>query len=97
TTHSNSSHRKHIARQFIPTRRSSDLLLNKLSDLNQKKQATIVMVTHDPTAASYSSRVIFIQDGHIYTHLNKGEETRKDFFQDIIKTQGVLGGVQYEY
>lgn len=77
--------------------KSASDLLNKLSDLNQKKQATIVMVTHDPTAASYSSRVIFIQDGHIYTHLNKGEETRKDFFQDIIKTQGVLGGVQYEY
>ena len=26
---------------------------------------TVVMVTHDPTAASYAHRVIFLADGHI--------------------------------
>ena len=26
---------------------------------------TVVMVTHDPTAASYADRVIFLADGHI--------------------------------
>ena len=55
------------------------------------------MVTHDPVAASYCSRVIFIKDGQIYTQLNKGEESRQDFFKDIMKTQGVLGGVQNEH
>lgn len=77
--------------------KSASDLLNKLSELNQKRKATIVMVTHDPVAASYCSRVIFIKDGKIYTHLNKGEQTRQIFFNDIIKTQGVLGGVQYEH
>ncbi|MDQ0856905.1 ABC transporter ATP-binding protein [Bacillus sp. V2I10] len=72
-------------------------LLNKLTELNEKRKATIVMVTHDPAAASYCSRVIFIKDGQIYTQLNKGEQTRQAFFKDIIKTQGVLGGVQYEH
>lgn len=72
-------------------------LLNKLSELNLKRKATIVMVTHDPVAASYCSRVIFIKDGRIYTQLNKGEETRQTFFKDIMKTQGVLGGVQNEH
>ncbi|MGD6834258.1 ABC transporter ATP-binding protein [Sutcliffiella halmapala] len=76
--------------------KSASDLLNKLSDLNQKRKATIVMVTHDPVAASYCSRVIFIKDGAIYTQLNKGNETRQNFFQDILKTQGVLSGVQYE-
>lgn len=76
--------------------KSASDLLNKLSDLNQKRKATIVMVTHDPVAASYCSRVIFIKDGAIYTQLNKGDETRQNFFQDILKTQGVLSGVQYE-
>lgn len=71
-------------------------LLNKLTELNEKRQATIVMVTHDPAAASYCSRVIFIKDGQIYTQLNKGEQTRQAFFKDIMKTQGVLGGVQDE-
>jgi bacitracin transport system ATP-binding protein len=76
--------------------KSASDLLNKLSDLNQKRKATIVMVTHDPVAASYCGRVIFIKDGAIYTQLNKGDETRQNFFQDILKTQGVLSGVQYE-
>jgi bacitracin transport system ATP-binding protein len=69
-------------------------LLNKLSELNKKLTATIVMVTHDPVAASYCSRVIFIKDGQIFTQLNKGDESRQIFFKDIIRTQGVLGGVQ---
>ncbi|MGX1191613.1 ABC transporter ATP-binding protein [Metabacillus sp. SLBN-84] len=71
-------------------------LLNKLTDLNAKLKATIVMVTHDPAAASYCSRVIFIKDGQIYTQLNRGGQSRQDFFKDIMKTQGVLGGVQDE-
>jgi bacitracin transport system ATP-binding protein len=77
--------------------KSASDLLNKLSQLNQKRQATIVMVTHDPVAASYCSRVIFIKDGQMYTQLNKGEQSRQAFFKDIMKTQGVLGGVQYEH
>lgn len=76
--------------------KSASDLLNKLSDLNQKRKATIIMVTHDPVAASYCSRVIFIKDGQIYTQLNKGEESRQTFFNDIMKTQAVLGGVQNE-
>jgi bacitracin transport system ATP-binding protein len=74
--------------------KSASDLLNKLQELNQKRKTTIIMVTHDPVAASFSSRVIFIKDGQIYTQLNKGEETRQTFFQDIMKTQGVLGGMQ---
>lgn len=76
--------------------KSASDLLNKLSDLNAKRNATITMVTHDPIAASYCSRVIFIKDGRIYTQLHKGEQNRNDFLKDIMKTQGVLGGVQYE-
>lgn len=72
-------------------------LLKKLSELNQKRKATIIMVTHDPTAASFCSRVIFIKDGQIYSQLNKGEQPRQAFFEDIMKTQAILGGVQHEY
>ncbi|MBT2657603.1 ABC transporter ATP-binding protein [Bacillus sp. ISL-18] len=76
--------------------KSASDLLNKLSELNQNRTATIVMVTHDPVAASFSGKVIFIKDGQIYTQLNKGDQSRQDFFKDIMKTQGVLGGVPYE-
>lgn len=77
--------------------KSASDLLHKLGQLNQKRYATIVMVTHDPVAASYCSRVVFIKDGQIYTQLNKGGQDRQIFFQDIMKTQGVLGGVQHEH
>ncbi|MFK9094725.1 ABC transporter ATP-binding protein [Bacillus salipaludis] len=76
--------------------KSASDLLNKLSELNQNRKATIIMVTHDPVAASFSSRVIFIKDGQIYTQLNKGVQSRQTFFKDIMKTQGVLGGVPNE-
>ncbi|MDQ0158162.1 ABC transporter ATP-binding protein [Alkalibacillus salilacus] len=77
--------------------KSASNLLDKLSELNKNRESTIMMVTHDPVAASYSSRVIFIKDGQIYSQLNKGHEDRQSFFKDIMKTQGVLGGVQHEH
>jgi bacitracin transport system ATP-binding protein len=73
--------------------KSASELLNKLHALHEEHSATVAMVTHDPSAASYSSRVIFIRDGHIYSQLNKGEGTRQEFLTDIMKTQAVLGGV----
>lgn len=76
--------------------KSASDLLNKLSELNEKRQATILMVTHDPVAASFCNRVIFIKDGQIYTELHKGNQDRQTFFKDIMKTQGVLGGAQDE-
>ncbi|MZQ82404.1 ATP-binding cassette domain-containing protein [Paenibacillus sp. 5J-6] len=77
--------------------KSASDLLHKLSNMNEKRKATIVMVTHDSVAASYGSRVIFIKDGQMYTQLYKGQESRQTFFQDIMKTQAVLGGVQNEH
>jgi len=73
--------------------KSASDLLNKLYALHKQHETTVLMVTHDPSAASYSSRVIFIKDGRIYSQLNKGDGTRKDFLADILKTQAVLGGI----
>jgi putative ABC transport system ATP-binding protein len=39
-----------------------------VNDLGQ----TTVMVTHDPNAASYSDRVVFLADGHIVDELVGG-------------------------
>lgn len=76
--------------------KSASDLLNKLSGLNKKRNVTILMVTHDPAAASYCSRVVFIKDGKIYSQLNKGNESRQELYKAILKTQAVLGGVQNE-
>ena len=34
-----------------------------LKKLNQEEQVTMMLVTHDPVAASYCDRVVFIKDG----------------------------------
>ncbi|WP_294578674.1 ABC transporter ATP-binding protein [uncultured Thomasclavelia sp.] len=72
--------------------KSARLLLESLETLNQKLQATILMVTHDCFTASYGDRVIFIKDGKIFTEIIKGDHSRKEFFDMIMDVQTVLGG-----
>ncbi|MBO0586754.1 ABC transporter ATP-binding protein [Sporosarcina sp. E16_8] len=72
--------------------KSASSLLGTLEDVNKKRDVTIMMVTHDPLASSYCSRVVFLKDGTIYSELYRGDKTRQAFFQEILKVQGVLGG-----
>jgi putative ABC transport system ATP-binding protein len=52
-----------------------------VDDLGQ----TIVMVTHDPVAASYADRIIFLADGHI---VNEMTEPTADRVLDLMKSIG---------
>jgi len=72
--------------------KSASSLLGTLEGVNKERGVTIMMVTHDPVASSYCSRVVFLKDGNIYSELYRGEKTRQAFFQEILKVQGVLGG-----
>ena len=72
--------------------KSARQLLENFEYLNQKLQATILMVTHDAFTASYSNRILFIKDGKIFNELIKGNDTRKQFFEKIIDVQTLLGG-----
>lgn len=70
----------------------SKMLLERLQRLNQDYQTTILMVTHDAFSASYASKVIFIKDGKVFNQFNRGEATRKQFFDKIIDVVSLLGG-----
>lgn len=72
--------------------KSASSLLETLERVNRENEVTIMMVTHDPLASSYCSRVVFLRDGQIYSELYRGEETRQQFFQEILKVQAMLGG-----
>lgn len=72
--------------------KSAKRLLESLEFLNQKDEATILMVTHDAFTASYASRVIFIKDGNIFSEIRKGQSSRKEFFDKIIDVVTLLGG-----
>jgi putative ABC transport system ATP-binding protein len=72
--------------------KSAKLLLERFNYLNREVGTTIMMVTHDSFTASYASRVIFIKDGKMFHELNRGDDTRKQFFDKIIDVVTLLGG-----
>ncbi len=72
--------------------RSAKMLLERFCSLNTEQNATILMVTHDSFTASYASRVIFIKDGKIFHELDRGDNSRKQFFDKIIDVVTLLGG-----
>lgn len=72
--------------------KASKELLNSLRYLNEKNEATILMVTHDAFAASYCRRVIFIKDGRLFNEIYKGDRSRADFYQNILKVLSIIGG-----
>ena len=72
--------------------KSAYTLLQTLSQLNEERRATILMVTHDAYAASFCTRILFIKDGTIFTELRKGENTRKIMFQKILDILATMGG-----
>lgn len=76
--------------------KSASDLLKKLQDLNETLNTSILMVTHDATAASFSHRVIFLKDGQVYTSLTRGEMSQDAYYREILDTQRVLGGVVNE-
>ena len=72
--------------------KSARQLLENFEYLNQKMDATILLVTHDAFSASYANRILFIKDGKIFNELMKGNSSRKEFFEKIIEVQTLLGG-----
>lgn len=74
--------------------RNSKVLMNRLSVINEDEGRTIVMVTHDANAASYCSRILFIQDGRLFHELrrNVGTEITEEFYERIVTVLAQLGG-----
>ena len=54
--------------------RSGTAILELLRLTCRELGATILMVTHDPRAASYADRVVFLKDGRIVHHLENGTQ-----------------------
>ncbi|MGJ4851172.1 ABC transporter ATP-binding protein [Bacillota bacterium Meth-B3] len=69
-------------------------LMEKLSGLSRTQQTTLLMVTHDSNAASFCSRILFIQDGIIFHELRRKEpqETQQAFYERILAVMAQLGG-----
>lgn len=68
-------------------------VMEYLEKINKEEKVTTMMVTHDPLAASYCNRILFIKDGQIYNEIYKGEN-RIQFYQEIIDVLSLLGGTK---
>ena len=64
---------------------SATELLQKLREVNEELHTTILMVTHDAYAASFSSRILIFKDGKIIKELRRNKRGRKEFFEEIVK------------
>ncbi|PGA97169.1 ABC transporter ATP-binding protein [Bacillus toyonensis] len=76
--------------------KSSNDVMEMLDTLNKEEKATMMLVTHDPYAASFCSRVIFIKDGQLYNEIYCGE-SRQAFYQKIIDVLSLLGGKRHDF
>lgn len=72
--------------------KSSKMLLETMTEMNDKLNATILMVTHDSFSASFCKRVLFLKDGKIFNEIIRGNKTRKEFFYEILDILTLLGG-----
>ena len=73
--------------------KSSKSIMEIFTKINKERNSTVLMVTHDPFAASFCKKIIFIKDGMIILEINSNEN-RKEFFDKIIEAQAVIGGEQ---
>ena len=72
--------------------KASQMLLDRLDALNREIGATILMVTHDAFTASCCRRVVFLRDGRLFLELHRGNDSRRTFFQKIIRVVTEMGG-----
>lgn len=70
---------------------SSRAVMESMAEINEKDGTTLMLVTHDPVAASYCNRIVFIKDGKLAAEIHRGEN-RQAFFQKIIDMLSFWGG-----
>lgn len=65
---------------------NSEIVIKYFERLNLEENRTILMVTHDPTIASYSKKVLLMKDGAIVKQIEKENgEDKKSFIQRIVE------------
>ena len=63
----------------------SKQLMQYLEKVNREKNITVIMVTHDPLDAAYSSQMYYIENGKIKDHLLKKDDSFDTYFNKIVK------------
>ena len=71
---------------------SARQLLETFVMLRREYAATVLMVTHDALSASYCDRILFMRDGEIIASLERGQESKQEFFAGILEVIARMAG-----
>lgn len=52
---------------------NSTAVLDLLRDLNRRLKQTILMITHNPEAAAFADRIVYMRDGHLHAAAQTGQ------------------------
>lgn len=69
--------------------RHSHELLELFKRLNEEEGVSILMVTHDSMIASYSQKLLYIQDGQIAETIERKDLSQKEYFYKIVDVNSV--------
>lgn len=72
--------------------RAGEVVLRQLRRACNEKGQTLLLVTHDPRAASYADRVAFLGDGRIVRQLARGEGHDPQAIVDVMAELGSWPG-----
>lgn len=63
-------------------------MMNYLTTINANEGISIIMVTHDAFSASFASRILFLTDGQITKTINRNNQPREVFYQQVLSELG---------
>ncbi|MGL4760335.1 MAG: ABC transporter ATP-binding protein [Sarcina sp.] len=60
-------------------------VMNFFNSMNEERDITILMVTHDAMVASYAKKVLYLRDGKIEKVIKRGAKKQRDFFGEVLE------------
>ena len=64
---------------------NSENLMSLLQEINRMFGITILLVTHDPDAAKYSSRMVLLSDGQIIDDIERNGLSNDLYLEEIYR------------
>ena len=71
--------------------KSGRALMECYASLNASLGNAVLMVTHDPFAASWAKRAVFLRDGRVFSELRR-TGGRREFFDRVMEAQAAMEG-----
>ncbi len=66
--------------------RNTIAVMKYLEEINTKNKTTIIMVTHDSLAASFSKRAVLLNKGKVFSKV-RNTKSRKEYFSDLLNQE----------